>query len=166
MRDATLGKRRKYEEFLAQVPILTPLDRYERLALSDALATQTFSAGDKIVTEGDSDTDSFYLIMSGEAKGTKEGEADEVCARLTRGSYFGEVRVFLCLPFITIVRLILEFIAHLQIALLKDKPRAVTITAVTDVKCAVCDRKAFDRMLGPLEDILKRNMELYEQFNI
>ena len=52
-----------------------------------------------------------------------------------------------------------------QIALLKDNPRAVTITAVTETKCAVIGRKAFDRMLGPLEDILKRNMGLYEQFS-
>ena len=73
------------------MPILKTLDRYERLALADAIETQTFASGDKIVTEGDSDTESFYIIMNGEAKGTKEGEADEVCARLKRGSYFGEV---------------------------------------------------------------------------
>lgn len=49
-------------------------------------------------------------------------------------------------------------------ALLKNEPRAANVVAKTDCVVVSMDRHSFKRLLGPLEDILKRNMELYEQF--
>ena len=51
-----------------------------------------------------------------------------------------------------------------ELALLKDQPRQATIIANGDLKLAKIDRNAFKRILGPLEDILKRNAEKYKKF--
>jgi len=52
----------------------------------------------------------------------------------------------------------------LQIALLTTKPRQATVTAEGALKCLVLDRKTFKRVMGPLQDILMRNMEEYNKF--
>lgn len=51
-----------------------------------------------------------------------------------------------------------------ELALLKDVPRQASIIAKTAIKVAFIDRNAFKRLLGPLEDILKRNAEKYKKF--
>lgn len=58
-------------------------------------------------------------------------------ARITSGQYFGEV------------------------CLLTSKPRQATVRANGPLSCLSLDRGAFKRVMGPLEDILKRNMELF-----
>ena len=75
----------------------------------------------------------------GELKGTKAAVEGEVCPRLKPGAYFGEL------------------------ALIKNQPRAATITAVTDCKCLVMDRAAFTRLLGPMNDILARQADVYHK---
>lgn len=47
-------------------------------------------------------------------------------------------------------------------ALLKNEPRAANVIAQSD-SCTVVylDRSTFKRLLGPLEEILQRNMEVY-----
>jgi CRP-like cAMP-binding protein len=35
------------------------------------------------------------------------------------------------------------------------QPRAATVTAVSQSKCATMDRAAFLRLLGPMKDLLK-----------
>ena len=51
-------------------------------------------------------------------------------------------------------------------ALLKNEPRAANIIAKGEETVVVSlDRKTFSRMLGPLEEILKRNMEVYEKYS-
>lgn len=49
-------------------------------------------------------------------------------------------------------------------ALLKNEPRAASIVAKSECVCVSLDRHSFKRLLGPLEGILKRNMESYELF--
>ena len=49
-------------------------------------------------------------------------------------------------------------------ALLKNEPRAANVIAVTDCQLVSMDRHSFKRLMGNLEDLLKRNMELYENF--
>jgi tRNA(Ser,Leu) C12 N-acetylase TAN1 len=50
----------------------------------------------------------------------------------------------------------------LELALLSNKPRAATITAKGKLKCATLGKKAFDRLLGPALDIIKRNTSTYK----
>jgi cAMP-dependent protein kinase regulator len=49
-------------------------------------------------------------------------------------------------------------------ALIKNEPRAANVIAKTECTVVSLDRHSFKRLLGPLEELLKRNMELYEQF--
>ena len=50
-------------------------------------------------------------------------------------------------------------------ALIKNEPRAANVIAKSPTCTVVSmDRHSFKRLLGPLEELLKRNMELYEKF--
>jgi cAMP-dependent protein kinase regulator len=51
-----------------------------------------------------------------------------------------------------------------ELALLRDQPRAANIIATSDCVLANIDRASFKRLLGPLEDILKRNTARYDAF--
>jgi len=47
------------------------------------------------------------------------------------------------------------------LALLRNEPRAASIKARGSCSVLSLDRRAFKRLLGPLENILKRNMDKY-----
>lgn len=128
--DSAFQRRRMYEAFLEEVPLLSTLKPYERSKIADALDAIKFSAGATIIAEGDPG-DAFYLLESGEADAIKEGE-EGVVKSYKRGDYFGEL------------------------ALLDDKPRAASIIAKTDVKVARLGRDGFKRLLGPVENIMRR----------
>jgi cAMP-dependent protein kinase regulator len=50
------------------------------------------------------------------------------------------------------------------LALLNGDPRAANVKARTDVVCVTMDRHSVKRMFGPLDEILKRNMDLYVKY--
>jgi len=52
-----------------------------------------------------------------------------------------------------------------EIALLTTKPRQATVSAGDEQPLVVLslDRKTFTRVMGPMEEILKRNMEQYNK---
>ncbi|KAJ2961334.1 hypothetical protein NQZ79_g3370 [Umbelopsis isabellina] len=134
----TSRKRKMYEAFLEEVPLLRSLEPYERHKIADALESSYYEDGDEVVKQGDVG-DNFYMIESGKAiayKLAEDGTKQEVY-RYEKGGYFGEL------------------------ALLNDSPRAATVVAVGRLKCATLGKKAFTRLLGPVRDILKRNSENY-----
>lgn len=135
--DSTAKKRRMYEQFLAEVPILKSLELHERHKVADALEPVQFDDQGIVMSEGDVG-ENFYLIEDGEAVVYRDvdGKRHEV-NRLKKGDYFGEL------------------------ALLHDKPRAATVIANGKLKCVTLGKKAFTRLLGPVMDILKRNSENY-----
>ena len=49
-------------------------------------------------------------------------------------------------------------------ALLKNEPRAANVIAQTDCVLVSMDRHSVKRLLGPLEELLKRNFEVYERY--
>lgn len=51
-------------------------------------------------------------------------------------------------------------------ALIRNEPRAANVIAVTDCALVSVDRHSFKRLMGPLDTILRRNMEVYETFKI
>ena len=70
-----------------------------------------------------------------------QGKAPELVKNYGVGDYFGER------------------------ALLKNEPRAANVIANSDETVVVSlDRHSFKRLLGPIEDIMKRNMDTYEQY--
>lgn len=139
---STIRKRKTYEELLSKVSILSSLDPWERLTIADALESVSYSDGDVVVSQGQHGDD-FFIIVEGSAVVTQyrqEGEESEEVGQLGPSDYFGEI------------------------ALMLDRPRAATVTAVGHLKCVKLDRARFERVLGPCSDILKRNIGQYNSF--
>ena len=142
MKDASQRKRDKYDNFLLQVPIFETMEPYERSKLSDAFVEKKVSAGEKIITEGEPGND-LFLLQEGTAIATKtlvKGEEPKKVMEYGVGDYFGER------------------------ALLKNEPRAANVIAQTDCVLVSMDRHSVKRLLGPLEELLKRNFETYERY--
>lgn len=128
--DSTFQRRRLYESFLEEVPLLSSLTRYERSKIADALDTQKYPAGAMIIREGDAG-EAFYLLESGEAEAYKKGTEFPV-KHYKKGDYFGEL------------------------ALLNDAPRAASVVGKTECKVATLGKDGFQRLLGPVESIMRR----------
>jgi cAMP-dependent protein kinase regulator len=128
--ESAFQRRRMYEAFLSEVPLLGTLNQYERSKIADALETQKFAQGSTIIRQGDVGT-SFYLLESGVAEAFKEGSSEPV-KHYEKGDFFGEL------------------------ALLNDAPRAASVVAQTECKVATLGKNAFARLLGPVEGIMRR----------
>ncbi|TYZ58880.1 hypothetical protein PybrP1_007157 [[Pythium] brassicae (nom. inval.)] len=135
--DTTIKQRQLYLDFLDQVPIFATLSLYERMIVADALRVQYFAPGAEILRER-SAGDDFYIVEDGEVKCT-QGD-DEVSARLGSGDFFGEL------------------------ALITNDRRMATVTAVRTTKCLVLDRRTFKRLLGPMQEHLRKRADLYELY--
>ncbi|GAM91014.1 hypothetical protein ANO11243_090610 [Dothideomycetidae sp. 11243] len=129
--DSAFQRRRMYESFLDSVPLLSSLTSYERSKIADALETQKYPSNTTIIREGDVGAH-FYILESGRAAVYKRGNDSKV-KEYNAGDYFGEL------------------------ALLDDKPRAASIISETDVKVAMLGKDGFQRLLGPVEGIMRRN---------
>ena len=88
----TSRKRRMYEAFLEEVPLLVSLEAYERHKIADALESVVFNAGDVVIKQGDVG-DNFYIIESGEAlvKRTDDNGVEHNMPGLKKGDYFGGI---------------------------------------------------------------------------
>ncbi|KAL1835961.1 hypothetical protein VTJ49DRAFT_5759 [Mycothermus thermophilus] len=128
--ESTFARRRMYEGFLEEVPLLSSLTPYERSKIADALESQKFPAGHTIIREGDPGYE-FYLLESGEAVAYRSGN-DTPVKHYKKGDFFGEL------------------------ALLNDAPRAASVVSQTEVKVARLGKNAFQRLLGPVEGIMRR----------
>uniref|UniRef100_A0A8B9J177 cAMP-dependent protein kinase type II-alpha regulatory subunit n=1 Tax=Amazona collaria TaxID=241587 RepID=A0A8B9J177_9PSIT len=141
-------KRKTYESFIESVPLLKSLEASERMKIVDVIGEKVYQDGERILSQGDK-ADCFYIVETGEVKilikskvssNWSGGLNQEVeIGRCQRGQYFGEL------------------------ALITNKPRAASAYAVGEVKCLVMDVQAFERLLGPCMDIMKRNITHYEE---
>ncbi|XP_056292685.1 protein kinase, cAMP-dependent, regulatory, type II, alpha, B [Pseudoliparis swirei] len=139
-------KRRTYEAFIECVPLLKSLELSERMKIVDVVGARVFKDGECLITQGD-EADCFYIVESGEAKimikskvsAVEQHSVEVEVARCSRGQYFGEL------------------------ALVTNKPRAASVYAVGETRCLVIDVQAFERLLGPCMDIMKRNISQYEE---
>ena len=88
--DNTSRKRKLYESFLEEVPLLHSLELYERHKVADTLETVSFQNGDIILKQGDIG-DSFYIIEDGAAVVTKidANNVVHIVRELKKGDYFG-----------------------------------------------------------------------------
>ncbi|CAE7213983.1 PKAR [Symbiodinium natans] len=140
VKKAAIARREQLEEFLQKVPVLKGMDAYERTSLCDVLQPVTFAEGGIIVQQGDIG-DVFYILQEGFATVSKvyvPGTPTKEVLKLGPGDYFGEL------------------------ALLKGEPRAASVVALTECKCYTLSRRTFNRLLGPLEEILRRNATKYD----
>lgn len=141
VKESSAKKRHKYEVTFKQVKILSNIENYERAKLADAVKERKYKEGETIIKEGEPGEE-FFIVTEGNASAYKtiEGKEKKVMDYEV-GSYFGEI------------------------SLLKNEPRAATVIADTDLIVVYLNRKMFKSLLGPLEEILKRNMEVYSQFS-
>ncbi|XP_069681613.1 cAMP-dependent protein kinase type II regulatory subunit [Periplaneta americana] len=132
-------KRKMYETLLESVPMLKALQAYERMNLADALVPRQYADGELIIKQGDS-ADGMYFVEDGSVKITITGDNGQEVEinRISKGGYFGEL------------------------ALVTHKPRAASAYAVGNIKLAFLDVEAFERLLGPCMNIMKRNIDDYE----
>lgn len=137
VKESAINKREKYKKFLETIPLLSTVESYELYSICDAIKTEKYEKNQFIIKEGEQG-DKFFILDEGEAVATKENMNFK--KQYIKGDYFGEL------------------------ALLRNAPRAASVMAVTDCKVLSLDRPAFKRLLGPLEDILKRNSETYEKY--
>ncbi len=144
VKDAAQRRREKYEKFLTKVPIFETMEPYERSKLADAFNEKKFAAGEFVIREGEPGNE-LYLLQEGSAIATKTlqaGQQPEQVMEYKIGDYFGER------------------------ALLKNEPRAANVVAKSDCVLVSMDRHSVKRLLGPLEDLLKRNFEVYEKYAV
>ncbi len=135
----------QYEQrinFLKDVKILRTVTDVERQIIAGALQPVEYNAGQVIMRQGDKG-DVFYIIVKGEVVCTQQDTpqtAPKEVLRLNDGGYFGEI------------------------ALLTNRPRQATVTAVRHTKILKLDRSRFKRLVGSLKEILRRNLNFYKTF--
>jgi CRP/FNR family cyclic AMP-dependent transcriptional regulator len=94
-------------DVLKKVPLFSGLDDRELEQIAGSMRERKFSAGDTVTQEGAGGA-GFFVVESGEAEVTVDGEAR---GTIGAGDYFGEI------------------------ALLTGSDRTATITAKTDMQC-------------------------------
>ena len=143
VKDAAQKKREKYEKFLRNVDILSTIDDYELGQICDSLKDGIYRKGEYIIREGELG-DIFYILEEGKCNATKNiepGKPEIIIKELKEGDYFGER------------------------ALIKGEPRYANIVVISDIaKVISLDRHSFNRLLGPIMDILKRNADKYQVY--
>ena len=117
---------------LARVPMFSGLDRRHLEKLAKEFADQTFPAGAVVIHEGADRGVGFFVVVEGEAVVSVGGT--EV-TRLGPGKQFGEV------------------------ALISDRVRTATVTAVTDLQCLVMTRWNFRAFVQSDVDVAWKHLE-------
>ena len=125
---------------LREVPLLSKLtdDQIDRIA--DAVQIIDFKPRDVIIRKGEAGdkASTFYMVKSGKVVCTDIGSGDKKLddVELGAGAYFGER------------------------ALLKDEPRAANVLATTKTTCMTLNRRAFNNLLGPMQEVLDNNLNM------
>ena len=127
-------RRSVYEALLKKVEVFRLVNAEEMARVVDVVKVVSVCKGDVVVREGEMG-DVFYVVYKGECDVVKELKGKSVVIkRFREGDYFGER------------------------ALVMGDIRFVSVVAVSEVvRLLVLDRNSFNRLLGPIEDILKRN---------
>uniref|UniRef100_A0A7S4BY39 cGMP-dependent protein kinase n=1 Tax=Chrysotila carterae TaxID=13221 RepID=A0A7S4BY39_CHRCT len=124
------------EKVLGGVEIFKALNEDERQLLANSLEEAKYSEGENIIVKGE-EGEKFYIIVSG---GVRVTSGEEVIKdHLGPGNYFGET------------------------AILKRQPRMATVTATSDTTCMMLDRSTFNKVLGPMNEILARETARREE---
>lgn len=108
---------------LSRVGLLAALPGEQLLKLAGRMQREEIGPGAPLLTEGEGG-DRFYVVLSGLLSVT---QADRGLRRILKpGDYFGEV------------------------ALAMEMPRTATVSPMTPVTLASCDRETFDEFIRPL----------------
>jgi CRP-like cAMP-binding protein/serine/threonine protein phosphatase PrpC len=130
-----------YRDFLTKCDIFQDLSSEQISSLAEVLEEEEFEEDEAILEQGEKD-DKMYILQRGEAVACIKGDRGEVeVMRYMQGNYFGEI------------------------ALLLGQPRKASVYALNGpCTCLYISRDTFHRVLGPLQDILKRNIDRYAKY--
>ena len=134
----TLSSNVDLTKLLRRMDIFSSLPFQSFQTLMNHMVEQNFRGGEYVFRQGDTG-DTMFIITQGSASvlksmghdtfGDDEEEKDEVM-QLEEEMYFGER------------------------ALLDNEPRKASVRAITALKCMAIDRTTFERLLGPLQQII------------
>jgi CRP-like cAMP-binding protein len=120
------------------------LSKEDLCKIVDAVEEISFKDGQYVFRQGDPGQE-FFIISKGSvvvAKSLTPGAEEMVVTELGAGKFFGEL------------------------ALSMNKPRAASVFAKGDCSCFKLDRGAFERLLGPVSEVLGREKLNYAQQDI
>jgi len=131
---------KQYVEFLNGVDIFQVLSSDEKAALAEVLEEEEFEDDEAILEQGEKD-EKMFIVREGKAVACIMGDQGEVeVMQYSTGDYFGEI------------------------ALLLGEPRKASVYAVGPCKCLYITRDTFIRILGPLHNLLERNLGKYAKY--
>eukprot|EP00981_Chlorochromonas_danica_P000013 scaffold17_cov187-Ochromonas_danica.AAC.9 len=138
-----LAAQQEVHKLEEKLQLIRGIDLFEKLSapamekIADVLTIQQFSAGERIIKQGEVG-DRFYIIISGRVSITQTqglvASSTVELVKLGPGKYFGEK------------------------ALMEDSPRKATVTAITSVSCYTLDRVSFLSLFGSMEDIVQESV--------
>jgi len=131
-------------DFLCQIDLFKSLSKEELAKIVDAVKQREYKDGEYMFRQGDEGED-FFIIAKGNVtvmKSQISGAAAVPVAQLGAGKFFGEL------------------------ALSMNQPRAASVFANGDCSCFTLDRGSFERLLGPVSEVLGREKALYAQQDI
>lgn len=137
-----INQREKFKTALGKIDILQNLTQIEFSKICDIMTEMEFKAGDEIIKHNENEDD-FVILYEGKCHSEKisdSGKAPQTLKEFEEYDYFGDAPWFKCEQSNYIVR------------------------ADTDCIVFVISRKEFKRLVGPLENILKRKIESYIKF--
>ena len=141
VKDNAIKRKEMCKKFLKSVPILSQFSPYEINQILEAVRVKKYKKND-YNNLFNYDIFISYILESGEVEAIKDGV---IVKQYSKGGYFGEL------------------------ALLKgdeSKKRAADIIVLSDECCVLeLDKKSFKRLLGPIEDILQKNTNSYNNIN-
>lgn len=130
-----IRRRETYVSLLSNIPFLATLDDYERMQVADALSSEEFEPGEYII-HYDEEGEWLYIIVEGTVEvigRDADGKETKVC-EFSQGDHVGE----------------LEF--------LNNHRTVADIVAVTHVTTAKLNRRHFEMCMGPVMDVIKRDI--------
>jgi len=132
----------KYEGWLSEVELFKTMNHFELTQLTDLLESTLYDDGEVIIKQGEIG-DKFYILEDGTCSAYIEGAGGEKEVKKydRQGEYFGEI------------------------ALLKDEPRKATVRATGEGATVMSITKEdFTNVLGPITDLLKKDVDRYPQY--
>ena len=137
-----LNKREKFKNALKNVDILQNLTPNEFSKICDIMVEKEFKAGDDIIKQNENE-DEFVILYEGNCHSEKiseSGKAPQVLKEFESNDYFGDAPWFKC------------------------EQRNYGVKADSDCIVFIISRREFKRLVGSLENILKRKFENYQKF--
>jgi len=144
MRSTESSRNATVSEFLCQMDLFKGLSKEELGKVVDAVKERDYKDGEYMFRQGDPGED-FFIISKGSVVITKSqtpGAEEQFVTELGTGKFFGEL------------------------ALSMNKPRAASVFAKGDCRCFTLDRGSFERLLGPVSEVLGREKLNYAQQDI